>query len=77
MAVGSSGTYSLVILLLASTEFRAVFATPTDKGLNGDTSPVVTVPVPDCASPPCPFSVPAVAQAALRATEPSVRKEIP
>ena len=63
MAVGSSGTYSLVIMLLASTEFRAVFKTPTDEGLNGDTSPVVTVPVPDCTTPPCPLSVPNAASA--------------
>ena len=63
MAVGSSGTYSLVITLLASTEFRAVFKTPTDEGLNGDTSPVVTVPVPDCTTPPCPLSVPDAALA--------------
>jgi hypothetical protein len=80
MAVGSSGTYSLVILLLASTEFRAVFKTPTDEGLNGDTSPVVVVPVPDCATPPCPLSAPAAssaAKAATRAAGPAARKEIP
>jgi hypothetical protein len=77
MAVGSSGTYKLVILLLASTEFRAVFKTPTDEGLNGDTSPVVTVPVPDCPTPPCPLSMPAAAGAAGTAARPAARREIP
>jgi hypothetical protein len=55
MAVGSSGTYSLSIKLQSTTEFRASFRTPSDEGLNGDTSPAVTVRVAGCTSPPCPL----------------------
>ena len=58
MAVGSSGTYSLAIRLQSATEFRATFKTPTDEGLNGDTSPTVVVAVAGCSAPPCPLSVP-------------------
>ena len=58
MAVGSSGTYSLAIRLQSATEFRAVFKTPTDEGLNGDTSPTVVVTVAGCSVPPCPLFAP-------------------
>ncbi len=75
MAVGSSGTYKLVIMLLASTEFRAVFKTPSDEGLNGDTSPVVLVPVPDCATPPCPLSLPAADPVVARGASSAFGKE--
>jgi hypothetical protein len=55
MAVGGSGTYSLSIKLQSTTEFRSIFKTPADEGLNGDTSPVVTVRVAGCTTPPCPL----------------------
>jgi hypothetical protein len=55
MTVGSSGKYSLSMKLQSPTEFRASFKTPSDEGLNGDTSPAVTVAVGGCTSPPCPL----------------------
>jgi hypothetical protein len=61
MAVGSSGTYSLAVKLQSATEFRAIFKAPTDEGLNGDTSPTVTVSVAGCSTPPCPLAAPAAA----------------
>ena len=46
MSYGStSGTYTSTLHLKARTEFRAVFATPSDEGLRGVTSPTVTVAV--------------------------------
>ena len=46
MAAGASaGTYVLVQRPASTTEYRAVFKTPTDEGINGDTSPVVRVSV--------------------------------
>ncbi len=49
MPAGSTaGTYLLAQRLLADTEFRAVFATPSGEGLNGDTSPTVHVYVSTC-----------------------------
>lgn len=48
-AGSSSGTYVLAQRLTASTEFRAVFATPSSEGLVGDTSPTVSVFVTTCA----------------------------
>lgn len=61
MAVGPTGTYSLPVRLQSSSEFRASFKTPTDEGLNGDTSPTVTVAVAACSTPPCPLVVPPAA----------------
>jgi hypothetical protein len=51
----SSGRYSLAVRLNGSAEFRAVFKTPTNEGLNGDTSPTVFVSVGACSVPPCPL----------------------
>ena len=46
MPTGStSGTYVSSQKLQASAEFRAVFTTPSDEGLNGDTSGTVSVSV--------------------------------
>jgi hypothetical protein len=45
----ATGTYVLAQRLTASTEFRAVFATPASEGLVGDTSPTVSVFVSTCA----------------------------
>ena len=39
----TAGTYVLAQRLTVDTEFRAVFATPSSEGLNGDTSPTVRV----------------------------------
>ena len=55
MSTGASGTYSLAVRLARSSEFRAIFSTPSDEGLNGDTSPTVTVSVSGCTDP-CPLS---------------------
>ena len=55
MTAGSSGTYKLGIKLQAATEFRAVFKTPSDEGINGDTSPTVAVSVGPCTVGPCPL----------------------
>ena len=55
MAAGASGTYSLGVRLTRSSEFRAIFSTPSDEGLNADTSPTVTVSVSGCTDP-CPLS---------------------
>jgi hypothetical protein len=55
MSAGASGTYSLAVRLARSLEFRAIFSTPSDEGLNGDTSPTVTVNVSGCTDP-CPLS---------------------
>jgi hypothetical protein len=46
----TSGTYVLALRLTASTEFRAVFATPAGEGLLGDTSPTASVFVTTCAA---------------------------
>jgi hypothetical protein len=39
----TAGTYTLSVQLLASSELRAVFSSPSGEGLNGDTSGTVTV----------------------------------
>lgn len=54
MAASSSGTYRTTITLRSSTEFRAVFKSPADEGLTGDTSSTVTVKVGSCTIAPCP-----------------------
>jgi hypothetical protein len=41
----TSGTYTMALSLTARTDFRAVFAAPSDEGLVGSTSPPVTVSV--------------------------------
>jgi hypothetical protein len=55
MSPGGSGSYRLAVTLRSSTEFRAVFATPSDEGINGDTSPTVAVAVGACTVSPCPL----------------------
>lgn len=55
MGGGSSGTYTTTAVPAAATQYRAVFATPTDEGVTGSTSGTVTVSVALCAS--CPKSV--------------------
>ena len=53
MAVGSTaGTYVLAQRPGATTEYRAVFKTPSDEGINGDASPVVKVSVAPCIASP-------------------------
>ena len=44
-AGASAGTYVLAQRVGADTDYRAVFATPTNEGINGDTSPTVRVDV--------------------------------
>jgi len=58
MTAGTSGTYRLTVRLQSSTEFRAIFKTTSDEGLNGDTSPTVSVAVGPCTVGPCPLSSP-------------------
>ena len=48
MTAGPQGTYTLSVSLRSDTEFRAVFSTPSNEGLNGDTSGTVRVSVGDC-----------------------------
>lgn len=43
-----TGTYAIALRLYGSAEFRAVFSTPTDEGLRGDSSPMVSVAVGSC-----------------------------
>jgi hypothetical protein len=43
-----SGTYRLVYAIPTWTEFRAIFKASTAEGLNGDTSPTVSVPFDPC-----------------------------
>lgn len=46
MSYGStSGTYTKAVQLTTRTEFRAVFAKPSDEGLRASTSPTVTVAI--------------------------------
>lgn len=53
MGVGSTtGTYVLTQRPGSTTEYRAVFKTPSDEGINGDTSPVVKVTVAACIASP-------------------------
>jgi hypothetical protein len=46
----SSGTYRLVYAIPAYTEFRAIFKASTAEGLNGDTSPTVSVSFDPCSA---------------------------
>ena len=49
MPAGSaSGTYVLAQRPGGATEYRAVFATPSSEGINGDSSPAVRVDVTGC-----------------------------
>lgn len=43
-----TGSYVHALRLYTTTEFRAVFPTPTNEGLRGDSSPVVSVTVGSC-----------------------------
>ena len=56
MTAGTSGTYRLAVKLQSDTEFRAVFKTPSDEGINGDTSGTVSVKVGSCTTGACPLS---------------------
>jgi hypothetical protein len=48
----SSGTYVLAQSPGGATEYRAVFATPSTEGLNGDTSSIVRVSIGACSAAP-------------------------
>ena len=43
-----TGSYVHALRLYTTTEFRAVFPTPTNEGLRGDSSPVISVVVGSC-----------------------------
>ena len=44
MAVGSAGgTYVTTLSPRSDADYRAVFGTPSNEGINGDTSPTVSV----------------------------------
>jgi hypothetical protein len=58
-AGATAGTYSLSQSQTSDREYRAVFAAPSDEGIGGSTSGVVTVRVGACTAAPCPLSVPA------------------
>ena len=49
MAAGAAGgTYVLTLRHGSDADYRAVFATPSNEGINGDTSPTVTFSCPAC-----------------------------
>jgi hypothetical protein len=67
MAAGSgSGVYALGHKPASATEYRAVFKTPTDEGLIGSTSAIVTVTVSGCVGGACPAIVQPAARKAAR-----------
>jgi hypothetical protein len=53
----SAGTYAYSLSLSRTYEWRAVFRTPSNEGLNGDYSPTVTVTVAPCGIK-CPSAAP-------------------
>jgi hypothetical protein len=55
-ATSPTGSYVVSTRLYNSAEFRAVFSTPTNEGLHGDSSPAVAVAVGSCTTAPCPLS---------------------
>jgi hypothetical protein len=55
-ATSPTGSYVFSTPLYSSAEFRAVFPTPTNEGLRGDSSPAVAVTVGSCTTAPCPLS---------------------
>jgi hypothetical protein len=55
-ATSPTGSYVFSTRLYSSAEFRAVFSTPTNEGLRGDSSPAVAVAVGSCTTAPCPLS---------------------
>ena len=57
MSPDAPGTYVSNIRLTAATDFRAVFKTPGNEGLRGDTSGAVRVTVSGCTTSPCPALV--------------------
>jgi hypothetical protein len=59
MAAGAgAGTYTFTAPSQTATrEWRTVFTKPAAEGLRGDTSPIVTVTVSSCRTPPCPQSI--------------------
>jgi hypothetical protein len=46
----AAGTYVLVHSPAAATDYRAVFSTPSNEGINGDTSPTVRVSIGACSA---------------------------
>jgi hypothetical protein len=58
MTSEGSGTYTSAQKPVVSSEYRAVFKTPTDEGLEGSSSAVLSVRVVKCAAAPCPQFVP-------------------
>jgi hypothetical protein len=54
----AAGTYVATTTVSTTFEYRAVFATPSTEGLNGDTSPTVRVTVFGCGTSVCPQSQP-------------------
>src|SRR6478736_2039766 len=55
-AGATSGTYVASARLVTGSEFRAIFSTPTNEGLRGDTSAVFRVVVGGCAGSTCPLA---------------------
>lgn len=55
-AAASGGTYTSSVTLLTTAEFRAVFSSPANEGINGDTSSTVRVTAGTCTVNPCPLS---------------------
>jgi len=55
-AGATSGTYVLSQTQTSGRDYRAVFSAPSDEGIGGATSGVVTVRVDSCQASPCPLS---------------------
>lgn len=54
----AAGTYVATTSVSTTFEYRALFATPSSEGLNGDSSPTVKVTVSGCGTSACPQSQP-------------------
>ncbi|HET9085208.1 MAG TPA: hypothetical protein VFN41_12490 [Candidatus Limnocylindrales bacterium] len=52
----TAGTYAASLRLYGSADFRAVFSTPTNEGVRGDTSPTVRITVAPCTAN-CPIEM--------------------
>ena len=44
----TAGTYPMSLRLYGTADFRAVFSTPSNEGIRGDTSPIVRITVAPC-----------------------------
>jgi len=52
----TAGTYPTSLRLYSTADFRAVFSTPSNEGVRGDTSPTVRITVAPCTAN-CPLEI--------------------